>query len=653
MLMPGRTARHRMVAHCPVPFARARSLAVLVVVLGHAHDAAAHGGQYRGPAPVPLSPGSAGPLTPGPGSGGPRTGGGTAPSTGWQLWWEFHKDPFLDLKRALDAVGTITGSDEFFMGASRRTQTVALAPSAADVVDGILPALKRALDRSDQRDIVSACLVAMAKIGRDHPQFAILDAMRPHLRSGDQEVRETAALAMGIAALPAALPDLAALASDSSAGRELVGRGEVDARTRAFACYGLGLLAHASDKLYTKLRCAQVLEEVLRATTATLSDRNVPVGAIQGLRLLHPGDDEQGRKLRDETVASLFAYFRKKAGPGEQEVQAHVPPAIARLLGRGGDAEGKYKEAFAAELTGASGRHSNSLVQSAAIALGVLCEPVAADQKYVDALLACAQSGKDEQARYFATMALAEIGGAATRNALLKMYQLSGKSMRRPWAALALGVLAFRAQEADDGAEPDAVIGEALRAQLEEQSNDEYRAAIAVALGLCKHAPAADDLLAMLAEYRKRDELAGYLCIGLALLGEQRAVEAIRDIVTTSGHRPELLRQAAVALGRLGDKAAADQLLTVLADPDGNLTRMSAIAGSLGFIGDRRTIAPLITILEDATVSPLSRAFAAVALGGIGEKERFRWNSKIAVDVNYRAAVETLTNGSTGILDLL
>src|SRR5262249_32951625 len=116
---------------------------------------------------------------------------------------------------------------------------------------------------------------------------------------------------------------------------------------------------------------------------------------------------------------------------------------------------------------------------------------------------------------------------------------------------------------------------------------------------------------------------------------------------------PELLRQAAVALGRLGDKAAADQLLTVLKDPDGNVTRMSAIAGSLGFIGDRRSIAPLVAILDDPSVSPLSRAFAAVALGGLADKERFRWNSKIAIDVNYRAAVETLTNGNSGVLDLL
>ena len=47
------------------------------------------------------------------------------------------------------------------------------------------------------------------------------------------------------------------------------------------------------------------------------------------------------------------------------------------------------------------------------------------------------------------------------------------------------------------------------------------------------------------------------------------------------------------------------------------------------------------------------RAFAAVALGGIADKEDLPWNSKIGSNTNYRAAVETLTNRQTGVLDIL
>ena len=80
---------------------------------------------------------------------------------------------------------------------------------------------------------------------------------------------------------------------------------------------------------------------------------------------------------------------------------------------------------------------------------------------------------------------------------------------------------------------------------------------------------------------------------------------------------------------------------------------MSAIASGLGFIGDRRTIRPLLDLLFDKELTQLARAFAAVALGGVCDKELLVWNSKIAVNMNYRAAVETLTNRVNGILDIL
>jgi len=61
----------------------------------------------------------------------------------------------------------------------------------------------------------------------------------------------------------------------------------------------------------------------------------------------------------------------------------------------------------------------------------------------------------------------------------------------------------------------------------------------------------------------------------------------------------------------------------------------------------------LVKLLHNESITPLSRAFAAVALGGVADKEPLPWNSKISVDMNYRAAVETLTNHVSGILDIL
>ena len=58
-------------------------------------------------------------------------------------------------------------------------------------------------------------------------------------------------------------------------------------------------------------------------------------------------------------------------------------------------------------------------------------------------------------------------------------------------------------------------------------------------------------------------------------------------------------------------------------------------------------------MLFDTNLTPLSRAFAAVALGGVADKEKLPWNSKIAQNMNYRGAVETLTGSGTGVLDIL
>ncbi|MBC8327822.1 MAG: hypothetical protein H8E31_03665, partial [Planctomycetes bacterium] len=82
---------------------------------------------------------------------------------------------------------------------------------------------------------------------------------------------------------------------------------------------------------------------------------------------------------------------------------------------------------------------------------------------------------------------------------------------------------------------------------------------------------------------------------------------------------------------------------------------LSAAATAIGFIGDHRSVTPLADLLgNDRDFTPLGRAFAAVALGLVADKETLPWNSKIAEDLNYRAAVSTLRDqAGTGILDIL
>src|SRR5262245_1179377 len=172
----------------------------------------AHGGQYRGPGDVvppapgggrgtgpggpatggpggPSTPGPGGPATPGPsgpGTGGPAgPAGGRGPTTGghgvqidddltpWEFWWQFNKDPFIRLKSAIHSLQAVSGGDTFFLGGTRKVESRdSLKPTDEDKLNVILPALKKALDTTDDnRDIVSSCMVAMAKIGKDHPDF--------------------------------------------------------------------------------------------------------------------------------------------------------------------------------------------------------------------------------------------------------------------------------------------------------------------------------------------------------------------------------------------------------------------------------------------------------------------------------------------------
>lgn len=611
----------------------------------------AHGGQFRGPgAGTPGSPGPAGPMTPG--GGGPNTGSRGVSTTSWQSWWDFNKDPYLNLKEAIHSTGVISSSDEFFMGFSRRViARDTLAPTRAQITDRVLPELKRQLERTKQRDIVSACLVAMAKIGVDHPEFRILDEMRPHLASRDQEVRETAALAMGISQMPGAVADLTALATDARAGRALCKRPEVDNRTRAFACYGLGLIAFGSRDDRVKRRCFLTLAKVLRTETEPVVDRNIPVAAIRAIGLTRPRASDT--RLRDDCVYALWSYYDKRTGASEQVIQAHVPPAVAQLLGRGGDAVATYKEALAGELGGVRGKRHLAIYQSAVIALGVLCESPEAsadDAKYSGVLWHYFREGTDEQTRSFCLIALAKIGGARNRDELLAAFARGSKAIVKPWAAIALGVLGFDTRQKGV---PDDGIGRALLGELKELKNPQTQSAVAIALGLCGYRDAAGDLEELLQSNQHRDDLAGYLCVALALMESRRSIEIIRGLVAESTRRPELLKQAAIALGKLGDKKAADQLQAMLRQPPLNVAKLGAVAAALGFIGDRRSIPPLIAMLQDNSITPLSRAFAAVALGGVGDKELLPWNSKLAVDTNYRAAVETLTNGSSGVLDIL
>lgn len=674
----------------------------------------AHGGTYRGPGdtvpagggggggggsgpstPSPSGPSTgspSGPTTPtpagaGPSSGqpggrpaGPSTGGGsTGPDlTGWEFWWNFNKDQYLNLKAAIYS-GVVSGSDTFFLGQGDNTGAKnALKPSQGDIRDKVVPGLKFALEHERQNDIVTGALVGLAKIGdvkSEDGKSEFEEILKKWLPDASQEIAETAAVSLGILANDSSVAVLKDLAGDSEAGRKLVTGSEVKFRTRAFATYGLGLIGARTSSNQVRKEIVDFLVELLNKPET--STRDVKVAALISLGLT-PVDWSASEGLEKREGASnsrqaQIEYLRKffETETNHYMIRAHAPTSIARLLTKEKEIPADAKalqEAAVKMLTAGIGEHSKEkeeVRQSCALALGQLVDldNDPADKAAREALMAIEKKGQ-QQERYFALISLGQIGGhpgkgeGAEKNVNDVRGYLVGKLDKgatgtRPWAALAVGVM--ERELLDLGSSSLPVNGDAkaaLRNSLKECSSVDIMGAYGVAIGIAKDTEA----IPLLRE--KMDKFAdntarGYMALGLGLIGANDAKGEIQTIVKDAKYKPELLRQAAIALGLLGDKTLVPDLIVMLSDAK-SLASQAAIASALGFIGDSRSIEPLVELLKNKEITATARGFAAVALGIVTDKEQFPWNSKISTNINYRANTSTLTTPEgTGLLDIL
>jgi HEAT repeat protein len=676
------------------------ALLLVGLVLGCSSLAHAHGGQYRGPSDVkpPSSSGStggSGNTTKSGGSPAGGTAGATSPSSGntatgpaagaaagtvnrnrgmaidedptrWEFWWEFGKDPYVQIDRLRGGAARAVlqpGADDTLLNPRLRARTPDALPPTADDLDALAVHLVRILRSKPSRDIVSASLVALAKIGRDQPNAALFDVIAPFLRSADQEERETAALALGIAGQirhQATLDLLLALLGDQEAGRAACARASVDDRTRAFAAFALGLWLARQPQAATAHRIVDALCQ--RVANHTSAAREITVAAIEALAQLPPDwDGPAAAALRDLACRQLLAFYELPLGPGEQLVQAHVPTALARLAS--GPTRALWRDRCARDLEHSLQRDSRlaktsiHIPQSCALALGELAGPwhdrTSPDHTIGELLLEVYRRHHDVQTRSFALLALARLGGTLAKERLLEAFAAGNRAYEKPWAGVALGVLYDREQRRDASLTADPELLAALRAEFVQTKNPGALGGLAVALGLAQDRQAADALRAALHDNRHRDEVVGYLGIGLALMRDERAIGPLRQLLEESARRPAVTLQAARALGMLGDTGVVEVLCAKLRSGDQSVVRIAALASALGQIGDRRSLQPLLAIANDEQAPLLSRAFAVVALGGVGDKDPLPWNANYATLTNYRAATSTLTDGGAGILDIL
>ena len=153
------------------------------------------------------SPGPGFPLTPG---GFPAVGPDT---TRWTWWWEFHRAPYLELRRHVLHDDPISGGGD--VPGQGSATGFALAPTPARIQSEVVPALERVLAEEGNPDLLSSALIALARVcddlGEDDRRDAA-DHLRPFLRSGSRELAEAATLALGILGHEPSAPLLAALA---------------------------------------------------------------------------------------------------------------------------------------------------------------------------------------------------------------------------------------------------------------------------------------------------------------------------------------------------------------------------------------------------------------------------------------------------------
>ena len=635
----------------------------LITSLALAAGLAAHGGQYRGPgdnmppggkdkksgggaaARASSGGGSAGPASSGGASTGTSGGPVAAPTAGsrgassmprgvslgpdpsqWQSWWEFHKDPYLSLRQRLR-----TSRDELARD-RRGLRRLGLPPSRKDLVEGAIPALRTALsDQKASRDLVSACLIALAKIGDKGLRKQCIE----RLASADQEIRETAALALGIGGDPSARGELEALVLDNERGRKLTGRPRVDYRTRAFAIYGLGLLAQANPE---NLALARTCVESVAPLLEQRSRLDLQIAATQALRLLPESKATGAATLRESALDLLTACIDdSKRSPLVRAQALNAAASVARDPGPRRDLVRRSAKILE------NRKSSHWMQQSAALALASFDPGALADAR--KALRRFALNGRDRQARRFAILALGR--GKHADLEFLRERLSSSKTIatQLPWYALSLAH-ACRKRHEDLRVE----VGREVHEIFRKAKTPMVAAGLSIALGLLGHEDAGEDVHDRLVRSRHDDEPVGYLALSLGLMGYQPARPTVRALLTASKRRPLVLVQSATALGLLGDPELGP-LLTEQLQHRQSVAVYGAVARAIGLIDDRRALDPLETLLGDARAQPLTRAFAAVALGLLGDKDELPWSSRLAFGINYRAGVGTLT-GDAGILSI-
>jgi HEAT repeat protein len=274
---------------------------------------------------------------------------------------------------------------------------------------------------------------------------------------------------------------------------------------------------------------------------------------------------------------------------------------------------------------------------------------------YLSKLARVIDNESDSTSKNFGMIALGRVGGAKDASddvrkfcmKLLAKEFVDGRTMERPYAALALGLLGFEG-ESEKPQELRYEISELISKELKQLKGDKVAlGAQAIALGMVgdRRKETVDLLISILKDRGQEKKLRGAAAMALGLIGAPEAKAAVMTALEEREDR-DLRTDTAVAAGLLGDSGAVEKLVEVLNDPKASQFVLGSVALALGQIGDYRSIEPMKAILEPEKVNgaypDLTRALVAVALGQIADQNSVRVLSRLSKDINYRASVPSL-----------
>ncbi len=589
--------------------------------------------------------------------------------SGWAWWWEFNKDPLLELKAHLFATPTTSGTDGFYLGQGEMHHEAALhRPDARRVREKVVPALRAALG-SKNPEILAASLIALAKIREGQGESylneteSLLERFLDHSHS---RVSDAAVLALGI------------LGRDRSAlllGEVLNGdEHRSTVRTRTFAAYALGILGARAEKEDVRLYVVRQLIQAL--VTEKHKGPDLPSACILALGRVpledhgpHPAQTERpdDRIPLPTCRAGQLAFLLDLLADDKLNriAHSHVPSSLAALLASWGhEPDARLKEetvqALLMSLRTRRGA-TRDMQRSAILALGRIGDsdddPI--DIRIRERLGDASFFEQDAQAARFALIALGEVAGrpgrgglgdvSAIRSDLLRTLARGRKDAVR-WSALALGLLERGQRKGGQVVNADVLAAMDLTLQDCRAGNDV--GAVAIATGLLGDIEGNSGLLRQL-ERSSEEDARGKTAIALGMIGEHQSLPILRKMVEEATYAPSLLAQSSVGLGLMGSSASASLLASKLATARSSYAQAS-IAHALGRIGDARSIEPLVELLEDRDQSDQVRAFAASALGRIADSTALPLGSLYTLGTNYTAAPLSLFSpNGFGVLNLL